>query len=287
MEQIAALGAPAVVGGALVLLPFADRGNDRSPAQRKKFLAVVGAIVVGAGILTVVAKQSDAGDKDLQDRFAKQRADGEEARKLALLGVPPQGGPAVFDNDPQRIAKLFDRQCSGCHVDREGATDKEKEKRIGPLLGAGYGSRAWFKGFLTNPDDPRYYGKQPKIQALGDKRMKSVDHYEVSGDDLDAVVEWLYSQSGATDVKTDLAANGKKIVDDKCSDCHNVDGESADRGPNLGGKGSHEWLVDFVQRPDRLHFFGENNAMPVFRGKLSAADDEQLAEWLGSLAASK
>ena len=54
-EQIISLGAPAVAGGFLIALPFVDRGESRAPSQRKAFLGLLFAGVLGAGVLTTVS----------------------------------------------------------------------------------------------------------------------------------------------------------------------------------------------------------------------------------------
>ncbi len=272
MEQLVALGAPAVVGGILLALPFLDRGPDRSPRRRIVFLVPVFAIFAGAGVLTLLAQAEDAADADLQKRLVAAEEQAAKARRLALQGVPPAGGTAVYENEPFfRARRLFGERCAGCHVGAE---------RKGPELVAGYNSRAWLRDYLKNPDDNRFFGLTKEIHE-----MKPTKY---TGEDLSAVVETLYAQTGATDVDAALAARGRELFDNgPCSDCHTitppVPGETGDPAPNLAGRGSIPYLVDFIKDPAQPHHFGEKNEMPAFGNKLREDEITSLAEYVFSL----
>src|SRR5262249_40920258 len=159
----------------------------------------------------------------------------EKARKLALVGVPPGGGTAVYENEPHFHAKrIFAERCAGCHTGKQ---------RKGPELIEGYNSRAWLAHYLRAPDDPRFFGVTKKIH-----KMKPTKY---TGEDLDAVVEWLYSETGAPDARLDLVARGKNLFDDgPCSDCHSREaGATGDGGPNLYQRGSLDYLAEFIREP--------------------------------------
>jgi len=268
-ERIVALGAPAVVGGILLVLPFIDRGPDRSPSRRVVPLFAIAAIFAGAGALMSLAMRADASDKGFQERRQAAEAQAAKARKLALLGVPPGGGTRVYENEPFfHERKLFDDRCGGCHVGKS---------RKGPELVAGYNGRPWIKEYLHEPDGPRFFGVTKGIH-----KMKPTKY---EGADLDAIVEMVYAETGATDVKPELVAKGRQLFDNgPCSDCHSREaGATGDEGPNLAGRGSTAYLTDFIANPDKPEHFGEANEMPLFREKLRAEEISGLAAYVASL----
>ena len=269
MEHVVALGLPVVVGGVLLGLPFVDRGPDRSPRARGPFLAVLGLGAVAAGLLTFISFREDANDAQLQERLAFAHEQATLARELARTqGVPAAGGPAIFTlQDHYQAKELWAEHCAACHAG---------EEREGPEIGPGYNSRAWIREFLKNPDGPRFFGM---MEWKPESRMQPV---QLEGEDLDAVVEFVYAQSGAMDAKQELAAKGQTLFDDgDCSDCHERDGTTAGSAPNLGGRGSVDTLAAFIADAGQPHFFGELNKMPKFsRPKLTEDDRYALAEYL-------
>ena len=274
MEKVVALGLPAVVGGVLVAIPFLDRGDDRSPKKRILFLSVLGLGFAGAATLIFVAMSSDAKDPALQKRIHEAEVQAKKARTLAFAGVPAAGGIAVYENEPNFAAKkLWAERCGGCHDDGKD--------RKGPIMAAGYNSRAWIKGLLEAPDGDAYFGRVQKIQAAK-SRMKPA---EEKGAELDAIVEFVYAQTGATDADAALAKKGKDLFDGgKCSDCHFDDGTSEEgEGPNLGGRGSKAWIAGMIADPGHAKYFGDKNDMPAFAAKLSPVEIGQLAEYVASL----
>ncbi|HWN71264.1 MAG TPA: cytochrome b N-terminal domain-containing protein [Haliangium sp.] len=269
MEHIVALGLPVVVGGVLLGLPFVDRGADRSPRARAPFLGVLMLGAVAAALLTFVSFREDARDPQLQERLAHAHQQATLARELASTrGVPTAGGTSIFTlEDHYRAKKLWTEHCAACHAG---------EEREGPEIGPGYNSRAWIRDFLKNPDGPRHFGM---MEWKPESRMQPV---QLEGEDLDAVVELIYAQSGAVDAKQDLASKGQTLFDDgDCSDCHERDGTTAGSAPNLGGRGSVDTLAAFIADASQPHFFGELNKMPKFgRPKLTEDDRYALAEYL-------
>ena len=268
-ETIVALAAPAVIFGTLIALPFVDRGPSRSPRERKKFLAVIFTGVVGTLVLIGLARLDDARDENYQLARAEATKQAERALALSKEGVATEGGHAVWENEPYFHAKkLWDQECSSCH---------QGESRKGPLIEAGYNSRAWIRDFLLAPDGPRFFGPS----GLG--QMKPV---KARGAELDALVEIVYSQTGAADVDTPLAARGRELFENgTCTDCHSLEpGAEGDIGPNLAGRGSRSWLADLIAHPGHPSFFGDANEMPAFGDELSRLEREQLADWLASLA---
>ncbi len=275
LEPVAALGAPAVIGFIIFAIPFIDRREDRSPMKRLAYLTPIFAIFAGAGLLMALSYQSDAANPGFQERQAKAAEQADRARHLALEGVPPAGGTAVYENDPNfQAMRTFGERCASCHVG--GA-----KQRKAPELAAGYNSRAWIHDYLAAPDDARFFGATKDIHKMKPAKLE--------GADLDAVVEMIYAETGATDAHADLVMKANPLFDNaSCTDCHSRDGTTTgDEGPNLGGRGSKAWLAAFIADPGDPRFFGGLNEMPVFKGKLTPAEIDVLAGYVSSLAAGK
>jgi ubiquinol-cytochrome c reductase cytochrome b subunit len=270
MEQVVALGAPVVIGGVLLALPFVDRGPSRCPLRRWKQLGALGLLAVVMGGLTVISFVEDKGDELYQKGIAASEEKARVARTLALeKGVPPAGGTAVYTTARFfRAGAIWRDDCAACH---------EGKERKGPEIGPGYNSRAWIRDFLKNPSDKRFFG----VTAIDE--MKPVKQ---TGADLDALVELVYAQTGARDADAKLVERGKELFegDGDCSSCHSIDGKAeGEPGPNLGGRGTVDMLTEFIARPDHPLWFGKANEMPTYYNKYSAVERRELAEWIVSL----
>jgi len=110
--------------------------------------------------------------------------------------------------------------------------------------------------------------------------------------EIDGVVEFLLSQSRRNDIPPpdpELVKVGRKFFEDgsidgsgnasACSDCHvmKIDGETlgwAEPGyaPTLTGYASEAWLRDFLLNPGAKQNYGEKNAMPSYKRRLSEQD---------------
>jgi len=255
IEAIGALGLPLVVGALLLALPRAPRG----PA-----IGIVLALGAGAGALMLRAHLDDRHNEPYQRGRARAEADAKRALELAQKGVPPAGGLAVYDNDPMlRARKLFDAKCAGCHA-LEGAGEQK-----GPLL-TGWGSRAWLTDFLKQPDAAKYFGNTKKLH-----QMKPI---KAEGEELRALVEWIYAQGGGTFDRA-LADKGNEIFKrDDCDECHSTDGKSegVDGAPNFAGHGNLEWLKSLIRNAGIQTLFSEHNEMPKF-GPDKLSDDDVAA----------
>ncbi len=267
LETAVSLGAPVVIGGALLVLPFVDRAPDRHPKRRLKYLSIVLVLLVGASLLTAISFREDAADPALQKRLAASRNSAQKARMLAKkYGVPAAGGRAVFTTEPfYRARKIWREQCASCHVG---------DDRKAPVIGPGYNSRAWIRAFLANPSGEEFFGPTKAI-----REMKPV---VVAKPEMDALVEFVYAESGAKDINQALAAKGQTLFDDgDCSDCHERDGTSeSSPGPNLGKRGTARWFRDLIADAGDPRLFGAINEMPKFHEKLSEPELQELAEWL-------
>jgi len=267
LEWVGALGAPLLAGGLLFLLPLLDRGPTRAPGSRKRFIGAVLLVLLGAAALGMRAELRDRADPGFRRFRARAEREAERALALAAQGVPPAGGVAVYDNDPSQLGRrLYADRCSGCHLyDGQG-------ERKGPDLD-GWSSRAWIRDFLRDPEAPRFYG------ATKVRGMKPV---KLAGADLDALVEWIWSQGGEDGSDRALAQRGAELfTESDCDDCHDSGGKGGGNGkPDLGGRASAEWIKAFLSAPQAPRFFDNKNTMTRFAGKLSDGELDALAALL-------
>ncbi|HET6146004.1 MAG TPA: cytochrome b N-terminal domain-containing protein [Polyangia bacterium] len=267
LEVIGTMVLPGLAGALLIGLPFIDRSPTRDPARRWPF--ILGGVV---GFSAVVMLGLLATSHDRRDPIViKQRLEALEkadmARKLALQGVPAEGGVAVFHNDPFfRAREIWEERCVACHSLTGTGGDK------GPDL-ANYNSRAWISGFLADPNGRLYMGP-----ARFDKGMKPV---EGTPEEIQALTEFVYGQSGAPDTDGAMAKKGEELFHAKdCDACHDIDGTTPNAGPNLKGRGSLLYVVNVITDASQPTLFNTKNKMPKFGGRLSPQEIETMAKFV-------
>jgi ubiquinol-cytochrome c reductase cytochrome b subunit len=310
-EKIVALIAPAIVGGFLVMLPLLDKGPAREPRARKLWLGALAGLFAAIGGLTVMSFRRDSSDDELAKRMEVAEASASKARALAQTnGVPVTGALDVYLSGPHAKARaIFAQKCAGCHVD-------EKERKA-PLIAAGHGDRAWIEAFLLDPSGDLFWGrtklakdskkaqeleaskpapdagsgsatppddKKPddkKPEGPADLAMKPVD-FKKGSPELAAIVEYMYAESGATDVDKAKAATGKAIFDSTCNDCHTVvEGANGGSGPNLAGMNGREYYFSFISNPkSNVHMTADMSSMPRFDRELTFAERGLVADYL-------
>ncbi len=267
LEMVATLIIPGIAAGLLAALPFLDRGPSRRPADRRRVLGAATFGLASLAALSALAIARDARDPGFARARAAEEARAREARRLALKGVPPEGGVAVFRNDPLNQAReLWEQRCGGCHGLTGSGGDKAPDLK-------GYDSRAWIRGFLTEPDGPLYMGP-----AKIERGMKPVLG---TPDELDALTEMIYAETGAPDAVTARAAAGRALLSAKdCDSCHEFDGEGENAGPNLKGRGRLAWVEAVIADAGQPRLFGDRNKMPRFADKLTSPQIENLARFV-------
>lgn len=274
-EQLVAMAAPALVGGFLVGLPLIDRDPRRTSRRRRPWLgALAGLFALIAG-LTLASFLRDESDTE----FAKRRTEADRlaarARVIAReYGVPATGGVDIWSMAPMwRGRTLFAKMCAGCH---DAASDPED--RIGPVIGPGYGDRAWLRDFLAAPSDPQFWG-QTKL-AKTDAAMKPVAAFELQPAQIEGIVELLLAQSGDTSVDPAKVAAGRDAFA-PCTDCHSLEEGTSDAAPNLFGLHSRAFYLSFIGNPKLpVHMGPDKSEMPRFDADLSLTDRDAIAEYL-------
>jgi mono/diheme cytochrome c family protein len=219
-------------------------------------------------VLGVTAVAKDARDPAYTKARAEEKARTETARRLALKGVPADGN--VLRNDPMYHAReIWDERCAGCHGLAGAGGEKAPDLK-------NYNSRAWIRGFLTNPEGALYMGP-----AKIEKGMRAV---ESTPEEMDALVEYVYAETGAPDVDTAKAGRGRDLLSPKdCDTCHDLDGEGENDGPNLKGRGTAKWVAGVIADAGHPLLFTDRNKMPKFRGKLTPEEIDQMTTFVLAL----
>ncbi len=274
LSIIATVLIPGAVAAFLFALPFVDRAPTRAVKKRGPALAGVGLIMVGVVVLTALAIVEDANNEDYQKGLVAAEADAERTRELALEGVPPEGGTAVWQNDPQFAAiTQFKENCATCHqIDGRGGEEA-------PDL-SHFNDRAWLRGAVREPQSLDYFG--------GTKDHRDMEAYsaeDLPDEQLDAVVEYMLmlrdKDGGGYDEA--LAKRGEALWADEldCSGCHSIEpGEDGDGAPVFAGRGTRAWIVRVIRDSSQQDLYGKEAEMPKFEGKLADEDIEALANYV-------
>jgi cytochrome c553 len=158
---------------------------------------------------------------------------------------------------------------------------------------AGYGSKAWLRGLLANPSDPKYFGKVPQTGGMARWRKST----KLTDKELDAIADWF--EKFVMTAPVDLPASEWESREDvyshpgydafhkegECASCHAVTDWSSpnDEAPNLYGWGSPWWIKRMIERPGAPHNYGyldESEQMPPFADKLSENDLDTIVRYL-------
>lgn len=265
-EKLAAMAAPAIVGGFLVALPFVDKRDKRRP-----WIAAVTGMFLLIGALSFASFVQDSRDTDLAKRLDQSEKQASRMRALAVEHGVPATGPLDLEQGivMYRARSLYEKRCQGCHA-------ADSKDRKGPIIAAGHGNRAWLTAFLKAPSGDAFWG-HTKL-AKTDDAMKAV---ELSDGDLADLTEVLYAQTGASDVDAAKRDRGKTIFDKACTDCHAIDeGVAGTSAPGLGGLGSRDWYTSFIGNPKSAVHMADKSQMPRFDKDLSIVDRDALAEYL-------
>ena len=311
-----ALIIPGVMFGVLALMPFLAKWK----LGHRFNIAYMVIVLCGIGYLTAQAWHEDnRGPKsaDYHRAVADAQTRAERVRELIEYGegISEKGGRALLRSDPKTAGPdLFKRNCAVCHsFDGHDGTGGPQEKATASDLG-GFGSRDWLKGFVVEPGGTKYFGPTANGsfngKPIGDTfsngamaRWAKEHAGKMSSEEIAAVVEFLLSQGDRTDlgpVDVDLAAKGREVFElgsldanaegaesRACLQCHEmvIDGaplgtQGLAPGPDLSRYGSEAWLRDFLLNPDAPHNYGDRNAMPSYKDRMTEAEFNILLKWL-------
>jgi len=310
-EVIATIVIPGAIMTVLAALPFLDRVFPRRPAH---FAACgfVFALAGGVGYLTFDAVREDWVSPEYRQARREADAASERALQLARDGrIGPDGAGYLLSRDPLTRGKatLADK-CLNCHYfegkGQIAAGGKGKSAamsaQVAPEL-AGFGSYAWIRGLLDEPQSPRYFGKVPEGDGMQTWKQQST----LEPKQLDEVARFVaaFAEVDGDTSPDDWAARkevrehpGRKwfFKRGECANCHSLNGvgslaangSDAKKGytlpaPDLFGWGSPRWVARMIKNPGSRHLYGylgEEQKMPGFGAQLSADDLESLVKFL-------
>ena len=287
IEWLILVGAPIVVGGYFVALPFIDTKGEGLKG-RLGYLAPLAFIFLIVGALTMISFRSDAGDEVFATarKLADQRA--ARAAELAVDGVPPAGPLAMLAADPQtRGPELYAKHCAVCHKLNEWGPPEGEQ--TAPDL-TGFGTEKWVLAVLDNPDSPDLFGKSPFEGLMPSytrppEDAEEAEYFEpMSEEDQKAMADWLVAESQGT-AKKDMP--GEKIAKERCTSCHRLDGETDDEegvAPELRAWASLEWIRLQIENPGNGKTYPAGAMDPDFEGHMPAYQDDLSPQEIALLA---
>ena len=262
LEGVAMLGLVGAIAAFLALLPLVDRQSTRTAQSRWPHFAVAGGIAATALTLTIIPIVEDAQDPGLAAQLDSFDRDAERAFALAEKGVPPGGAGDLYLNDPlERGKRLFAAECQVCH--RFGA----KGGDTAPDL-TGYMTASWIRSVTADPTQPRYFGRTP---------VAGMPVSDATPAELDKLTAYEMSLGGRA---PEPAGGGDLFEELGCQTCHARAGDKPRLGPSLTGYGSRAWIVGALKNPGSPAYYGDQNTMPAFAGKLTDAQLDDLVTYV-------
>ncbi len=216
--------------------------------------------------------------------------------------------------------QLFAQHCASCHryngsdgtgqpvVEMVNGVEREVPGTAADL--GNFGSREWTKNVLVNYEH-HFAPLKNASQEIAERFLETGDmvgwcrenkdtlQQPENAESLQALVEFVFAQGERQDLaaaNSELVAQGRDIfsggqlangsLTSACTDCHSMipigGGEAFEDGyaPTLTGYGSAQWLKEFIVDPAAEKFYGEENAMPSFGGKVSDHDIDLLVRWM-------
>lgn len=282
-ELIATAVIPGLATGLLFVLPMLDRAKRRVGAGQ-----VLGSLtLVALAAYTGYCVMADERDPKFREGMAGARVRAETARRFARDGIGPEGPQDILRTHPSvRPRYLYGQYCAGCHARADVAPRDAQGRRTnarGPAL-EGFGSRAWARNIMINPDAPQLFGRT-RIHGMPAQR-------EMPADEMANVAEYLYSQSvEGRDAPADAAKvrAGSDSYHNNCTVCHQGEGdlsqtEAADReAPDLTGWGSRAWIRGQILDPSHRTRYGSSNEMPAYAEELQGRDLEMVIDYVRAM----
>jgi ubiquinol-cytochrome c reductase cytochrome b subunit len=294
LEPVGAFGVPALAALYLVLLPLVDRKASSALRPRLTLLAPLLGGLGATALLGALALHADAHDATLALARAKADKRAAVAIELGMQGVPPEGPLAMLARDPElRGEAIFAERCAPCHV----LGDLGDPAKATAATLDGWGTAAWVRSVLHDPDAPNRFGRTPYKGIMPsfdtppkDARLNGQPFKATSEADLQAVATFLAAQA---DPKSggdpDVLKRGEDVATNRCTTCHvwKGDGDIAGDGdaPELAQYGSLAWLRAQITNPAtpvtyRSGLVDEKGHMPAFAGELTPADVDVVARWV-------
>ena len=262
LEGVVMLGLVIAMAGFLALLPIVDRRPSVTPSSRWPHFTIAGGVATAVLALTIIPMVEDARDPVLAAQLAGFDRDAERAFDLAEKGIPPGGPGELYLNDPhERGARLFATQCQLCHRAHGKGGD------TAPDL-TGLMTESWIRGVTADPTQARYFGHTT---------VTGMAKTDATPQEIDTLTKYEMSLGG-----TGLAPKGsvELFEDSGCHNCHSLADEKPRMGPSLAGYGSRAWLIGAIKAPGAPAYYGDQNKMPAFAGKLTDAQLDDLVTYM-------
>ena len=240
---------PGLAVGALVMMPFIDRGKMLRITQRTGAIAVVVLAGIGWSGLTaraVMTTPAQIDDENLAD---------------------PQPWELIPAAQVAGIGAFRDGHCAGCHVlGRSGA---------GPdlLTAASVKPSEWLMDHFRKPTPDAEESK------LSTAQMKGLVELVTKRND-DAIEAW---KTPPSNVALQTAIKGATLYQaNMCGGCHTLNGEGGKAGPVLNGERQRHdraWILGHFSDPEQ---YTPGSQMPPF-DDLSMPDLESLTDYVMSI----
>ena len=262
LEGVAMLALVVAIAAFLALLPIVDRQPVVPARSRWPHFAIAGGIATTVLSLTIIPIVEDSRDEGLAAQMKGFDRDAERAVQLAEKGVPPGGAGELYLNDPiERGKRLFATHCQTCH--KLGAKGGDSAPEL-----TSYMTTGWVRGVTADPTRPQYFGRTP---------VTGMQATDAEPAELDKLVAYQLSLGGLVKAPADGA---QLFEDDGCHNCHALSGEKPRMGPSLAGYGSRTWIAGAIKNPDSPSYYGEQNKMTVFAGKLTDLQIDDIVTYL-------
>lgn len=311
LEVVGAIVSPTLLAMLLLTIPFWGRRTGHR-------LALTFSIVVLGGVtwLTYAGVAADQRSGPFQEKRELARVRAARALELAAQhGIPPTGALELLGNDPvTRGPELFAANCALCHRydGHDGLGTVPTDPATSSDL-AGFATREWVRGLLTNPMDERYFGRMKKpggepahtrMARFIEDAAEEADNGAALSFDVQAISAYLEYESVCPGPRKDGAAcaawlqfapdaddppiyrDGRRIFMNVCNECHSYDGKRSGttRAPEMLGYGSVPWIERFISDPSHESLYRsrgrEPAQMPAFSDQLSQRDRRLIARWL-------
>jgi ubiquinol-cytochrome c reductase cytochrome b subunit len=271
LQVVGTVVLPGAVAAFLAALPFLDRRPSRRVRDRIPFVAAVFGGLAFAVVLTGLAVRHDRGDPTIAVQKERAAREAARARELAALGVPPAGATYMMALDPlTRGERAFETECRSCHT-LEGRGPKKVKA---PDL-TGYGSRAWIRQVLRDPDSHRLFGRT-KVEGME-------SFAKLDADDLERLVDIVRAQRDPKAPPLDERPGASLLDQHECTNCHDFEEASGLEGPSLFQYGTASWISQVIDDAGADHLYGDANDMPAFRDRLPPETRAALVAFVLSL----
>ena len=167
---------------------------------------------------------------------------------------------------------VLERKCLGCHY-----YDGKGRRRAGrPRDLKDFGSRAWVRGLLENPQAAAYFGKVPQCDGMAEWKKNS----KLTPKELDDVADFVASFAKiAPGTTPEEWLNDPKVAEHpgsspsrrNAAQCHVIEGLSEGGGlrdaPKLFAWGSPQWIARMIHKPGAPDLYGyleKKDQMPAF-----------------------